>query len=64
MINSYGEIIFKKGSIIYHTSNEIFSLKNDDEYPMLFCTLHPSEWYYGEEYITFLSLKKIYHYFL
>ena len=58
MIESYGEVIIKKGSILYHTTNEIFSYKSFENYPMLFCTFHPSEWYYGEEYITFISLKK------
>ena len=56
MIESYGEVILKKGTILYHTSNEIFSYK--PEYPMIFCTFHPSEWYYNEEYVTFISLKK------
>ena len=56
MKQSYGEVILKKGSILYHTSNELFSYK--PEFPMLFCTFHPSEWFYNEEYISFISLKK------
>jgi hypothetical protein len=58
MIESYGEVIIKKGSIFYHVTNEIFTYKSFESNPMLFCTFHPSEWYYGEEYITFISLKK------
>jgi hypothetical protein len=46
----YGEVILKKGFILYHTTNEIFSNKPMNEFPMLFCTFHPSEWYYKEEY--------------
>jgi hypothetical protein len=58
MIESYGEVIIKKGTILYHTTNEIFTYKSLESNPMLFCTFHPSEWYYGEEYITFIRLKK------
>jgi len=54
----YGEVIIKKDSILYHTSNDLFSLKSEKDYHFLFCTFHPSEWYYGEEYITFITLKK------
>jgi len=60
MIKNYGEVIIKKASILYHTTNEIFTYKSFESNPMLFCTFHPSEWYYGEEYITFISLKKRY----
>jgi hypothetical protein len=58
MKETYGEVILKKGSILYHTSDEKFTYKDEDDKPLLFCTFHPSEWYYGEEYITFISLKK------
>jgi hypothetical protein len=58
MIEYYGEVILKEDFILYHTSNEIFINKSVNKYPMLFCTFHPSEWYYKEEYITFIRLKK------
>ena len=58
MRESYGEVILKKDFILYHTTNEIFSNKSIDKFPMLFCTFHPSEWYYREEYITIIKLKR------
>lgn len=58
MRESYGEVILKKGFILYHTTNKIFSYKSINEFPMLFCTFHPLEWYYKEEYITFIKLKR------
>lgn len=53
----YGEVILRKGTTLYHASQTPFTpnpLK-----PMLFTTLHPSEWafIYGE-YITPIILKK------
>jgi hypothetical protein len=42
MKKTYGEMILKKSSILYHTSDNLFEYKNDK--PMLFCTFHPSEW--------------------
>ena len=32
----YGKIIFKKDSILYHTSNEPFVYKTENEKPFLF----------------------------
>lgn len=58
MKNIYGEVIIKKNSILYHTSEEIFSYKNYTEKPMLFCTFHPSEWDGINDYVTFIKLKK------
>jgi hypothetical protein len=52
----YGEIILKKGCVLYHTSYEPFSYRADK--PMLFCTLHPSEWEGINEYVTRIELKK------
>jgi hypothetical protein len=56
MKKTYGEMILKKGSILYHTSDNLFEYKNDK--PMLFCTFHPSEWDINNEYVTFIKLKK------
>jgi hypothetical protein len=58
MKNIYGEVIIKKNSILYHTSEEIFSYKNYTEKPMLFCTFHPSEWDGINDYVTFIKLKR------
>jgi hypothetical protein len=44
MKKSYGEVILKGGSILYHTSDEPFELKGSTIKPMLFLTFHPSEW--------------------
>ncbi len=52
--NSYGEMILKKGTRLYHTSKKIFEY--NPEKPMLFLTFHPSEW--ENEYITIIELKK------
>jgi len=56
----YGEVIFKKESILYHTSDEPFTNINNQIKPLLFCTLHPSE--YGsnnsDTYVHFIKLKK------
>ena len=56
----YGEVILKKGSILYHTSDELFRNINNQIKPLLFCTLHPSE--YGsnniDTYVHFIKLKK------
>jgi len=56
MRESYGEVILKKDFILYHTSDNLF--KNKPNHPMLFCTFHPSEWFYGEDFITIIKLKK------
>lgn len=52
----YGEMILKKDSILYHTSNEPFTINK--EKPMLFCLFHPSEWGKDDQYITPIVLKK------
>jgi hypothetical protein len=52
----FGEMILKKGSILYHTSEDVFSYRADK--PMLFCTFHPSEWEGINEYVTRITLKK------
>ena len=58
MIKSYGKVIIQKESILYHTSDELFNLKIKNDKPMLFCTFHPSEWDFTNEYVTFIKLKK------
>lgn len=56
MKKSYGEVIIKKDSILYHISDEPFEIRNNK--PMLFCTFHPSEWDVMNDYITFVKIKK------
>jgi hypothetical protein len=58
MIKSYGKVIIEEGSILYHTSDELFQYKNNSDKPMLFCTFHPSEWDVTNEYVTYIKLKK------
>ena len=53
---SYGKIKIKKGSILYHTSDNKFTKKMDK--PFLFLTFHPSEWDILNKYVTFIKLKK------
>jgi len=57
--NIYGEMIIKKGSILYHTSNDLFEYKSNNDKPMLFCTFHPSD-YMGDNYnyVSFVKIKK------
>jgi hypothetical protein len=52
----YGEVILKKGCILYHTSDEPFIYR--PEKPMLFCTFHPSEYGMIGDYVTIIKLKK------
>lgn len=52
----YGEVILKKDLIIYHTSEELFTYRDDK--PMLFCTFHPSEWDGINDYVNFIKLKR------
>jgi len=40
--NIYGEMIIKKDSILYHTSDNLFEYKSNNEKPMLFCILFHS----------------------
>jgi hypothetical protein len=54
---TYGQVILKKGTILYHTSQEKFN-PNPGK-PMLFLTFHPSEWdAFGDMYITRVELLK------
>ena len=66
--NTYGEMILKKGAILYHTSSEPFQINLNK--PMLFLTFHPSEYIYSPiynhlpdnapttDYVTRIILKK------
>ena len=56
----YGEVILKKGSILYHTSDEDkkFEKMYESEKPFLFCTFHPSEFGETSTMITRVRLKK------
>ena len=54
----YGEFILKKGSILYYSSEEPFSIQSEKDKPMLFCTFHPSEYGMIGDYLTLIKLKK------
>ena len=54
----YGEFILKKGSILYHSSDDPFTLQLEKDKPMFFCTLHPSEYGMIGDYLTLIKLKK------
>ena len=54
----YGEIILKKDSILYHSSDNPFTYKTESEKPFLFCSFHPSEYGMIGEYVTKIKLKK------
>jgi hypothetical protein len=54
----YGEFILKKGSILYHSSDELFRIQSEKDKPMLFCTFHPSEYGMIGDYLTLIKLKK------
>jgi len=58
MFSSYGEVILQKNSILYHTSDDIFTIKPENDYPILFCVFHPYEWYKSNKYVTFIKLKR------
>jgi hypothetical protein len=45
--SSFGELILRKGMRLYHTS--VIPLCVNQAKPMLFLTLHPSEWYTNSE---------------
>ena len=53
----YGEMILKKGTILYHTSESAF--KQNITKPMLFLTFHPSEWIRNpSDYVTKFILNR------
>jgi len=56
--STYGEMIIQKGSILYHTSDDLFKYHNDLDKPMLFCTFHPSEFTGDNKYVHFIKIKK------
>lgn len=57
LTNSYGTVTFKKGTILYHSSyKEVCSIPKK---PMIFLTLHPSEWYGATtKYVTSIELQR------
>jgi len=56
--STYGEIIIQKGSVLYHTSDDLFKYHYDLDKPMLFCTFHPSEFTSDNKYVHFIKIKK------
>lgn len=54
----YGEMILKKDIIVYHTSEEVFNYKREEDKPMLFCTFHPSEYGMIGDYVTTVKLRR------
>lgn len=56
--NLYGVMKIRKGTILYHLSDEMMRYKNENEKGLLYCVFHPSEYYGGEKYITFIKIKR------
>ena len=56
MRETYGELKLPKGFILYHTTENEFIKRSEEEYPILFCVLHPSE--FERENIVKIILKK------
>jgi len=54
--DSYGKMKMKKGSVLYHTSENKFIV--DLKKPFLFLTFHPSEWDIMNKYVTMIRIKK------
>ena len=54
----YGEMIIQKESILYHTSDDLFTYQNNIDKPMLFCTFHPSEYTGDNKYVHYIKIKK------
>jgi hypothetical protein len=53
---SYGVVILPKGTRLYHLStNKLCSLPQK---PVLFMTLHPSEWYIEDSHISVVELQR------
>jgi len=53
---SYGTVILPKGTRLYHASvNKLCSLPQK---PVLFMTLHPSEWYSEDSHISVVELQR------
>lgn len=53
---SYGVVILPKGFRLYHAStSSLCALPNK---PVIFTTLHPSEWYIEDSYITVIELQR------
>lgn len=53
---SYGVVIVPKGTRLYHLSTS--TICSIPEKPMIFTTVHPSEWYSENAYISVLEVKK------
>ena len=54
--NVFGEIVLKKGCVLYHTSQEPFAFRASK--PMLFCVFHPAEWEHINNYVTRIELRR------
>jgi hypothetical protein len=53
----YGEVILKKGTVLYHTSDVPF--RQTDQKPFLFLTFHPADWDADRNnYVTKIILEK------
>jgi hypothetical protein len=55
--STYGSLIIKKDTILYHATDEEFSYKPEKK--LLYTIFHPSEWIgYDSEYIVRIQLKR------
>lgn len=53
---SYGVVILPKGTRLYHASSS--PLCSLPKKPMIFMTLHPSEWYMEDSFISVIELQR------
>jgi hypothetical protein len=55
---NYGEMIIRKDSLLYHTSDDLFQYTTNNIKPMLFCTFHPSDFTGDNKYVYYVKIKK------
>ena len=59
LIKNYGIMVLRKGTILYHTSDEdkLFNTNNTD-IKFLFCSFHPYDYGFNSKYVYIIELKK------
>ena len=59
LIKNYGIMFLKKGTKLYHTSeeDELFNTNNSD-IKFLFCSFHPYDYRFNSKYVYIIELKK------
>jgi len=57
--SSYGVVILPKGTKLYHISfDKLCTLSDKSDRPLLFTTLHPSEWYMEDTHVSVIELQR------